>query len=818
MTPPALVFPSGLFRLQCHLKSLFLPPSIPNIKAFSSSLTLDTEETPAMKALKDIPYPSASSDPSIFESRSDEYDRVRLPRVRDYAGRVALRRSADQHYNASRILEQLSRAGRFEEAEQVRQELAEMNVPIRPSRWYFRLAWNVLRLRPCPPNRSERFINWLSLFPSKTRDKTPLNIALLSKALLFDSRNLDIKTISQFGVVLSSKGYIRTMGHNVVACLTRYANPDISSRVLDEMIAADDDYRRRENLATNKSIRQAKETTRRLWSIAVRIHCTTGRPEVAFQLAKRAHEHDFVLTQFTYEYLLGKLDADGLDDLTAELRAHPYCESLDVAKNRLKIVDPTSIAPISRKHTMAKNLENAMAILKAGSRSTLPAYAVDLVPYFDIYKTHLRGAGATNALRADAYRYSLTATSAVLLAELLHHHRRGQFRHVLWVFERFFNVVGVSSEDIKRQLWKREHYPPDARIPPSHLPHHIKNTTINLRAGLWPTHHHTALVWSSLVHLCGSEEELFTLYDSLLQHSARFQKSTVDHHRHYRHHHPSHGSSNGNVLAPVNGPNNSFDAAHFLPFLIAFTHLRDPKHGLRILDDLQDRGIAPSAQILSTTAALQARLGEPALALRLLDLVRDLVEQDEDEVVNVGEGVRVWERVKKRQQLLLAYTSVLRGLVDRGDAVQARRVGKLIRSHLGYVEDNSVGGGVNGEGGGGDGGNGNVRTDAALRYLRCLEVEGPGALSKPLPDSEVDANYRYPFLKRPDPEVRSPKKLIYSKSHSPYCGSVSNPHASLSFFPLGENRFALCYFYFLLKLMEVTAQLIKALNAAPGRE
>ena len=675
MTPAVLTIPVGLFHLQCHLKSLLLPSSIPIIRAFSSSLALDTEETPATKALKDIPYPTASPDPSIFESRSVEYDRVRLPKAileKKSIKRVASPRSANQRYHASRVLEQLSRDGKFGEAEQVRQELVEMSVPIRPSNAYFDVAWNVLRQRPWPPNRTEMFTNWLSLFPSLGSDRKPLNLAQLESALLFDSRRLDLKTIAQFGLVLSSKGYIRKVGSSVIACLTRYGDPDVSSRILDEMIAANYDYTRSKLARTHDALTgKINRTIRRLWSIAVRTHCTAGRPEVALQMTKRAHEHDFQLTKFTYEYLLGKLDADGLDDLAAELRAHPRCASLDVAKSRL-VVDVsniTSISSISRKRDIAVNQAIALAILKRSSESGLPTYADDIVPYFDIYKTHLRGGGAVNTLRSRAYRISLTAASAVLLAEQLHHHRRGQFIHVLWVFEKFFQVVGAPSEYITRRLWKREHYPPHLHIQPWWIPPRITKTTFNLPSKLWPTPYHTALVWSALVHLRESEEELFALYDSLLQHSSQSQKTTVGHH----HHHPSHGSSS--IPEPVGAPADQFDAAHFHPFLIAFTQLRDAKYGLRVLDDMQDCGIAPSAQILSIAAGLQARYGEPALALRILDIIRGLIEREEADVeIKTGaeSGVEVGEKIKNQEQLLYAYTGVLRGFIDRRDIVQAR--------------------------------------------------------------------------------------------------------------------------------------------------
>lgn len=743
MTPAILALPHGLSRLQCHLKYLFLPSSNPTLKAFSSSLAFD-EETPAMKALKDIPYPSASPDPSIFESWSDEYDGMRFPKAVHAhlsTGRVESSRSANQGYHASGVLEQLSRSRKFAEAEEVRQELVEMNVPIRPSNVYFSVARNVLLQRPWPPNRAKMFTNWLSLLPSMTSDSTASDIAQLKSALLFNSRHLDLESVAQFGIILSSKGYIRNVGPTVIACLTRYADPDVSSQILDEMIAANDDYNRRELGTTHNA--STRRTAKRLWSIAVRTHCTAGRPEVALQMAKKAHERGFHLTKYTYEYLLGKLEADGLNDLAADVRALPCCGSLDVAKSRLveDVSSLKSIPPISLKQSMDLNQAIALAILKRGSRSGLPAYAVDIVSYFDIYKTHLRGGRAANQLRSGAYRISLNAASAVLLAEQLHHHRRGQFRHVLWVFEKFFHVVGVPSEDVTRQLWKREHYPPRSHLHHWYLPPRITETTFNLPSRLWPTGHHTALVWTALAHLCESEEELLALYHLLLQRSAQFQKPTVGHHQH-----PSHGRNS--ISAPVPAPADRFDAAHFRPFLTAFSLLRNVKYGLRVLDDMQDRGIAPSAQILSTAAALQARHGEPALALRMLDIIRGLLERDEEVEpglleLEVGMGVGVGERTKKQQQLLSAYTGVLRGLVDRRELVQARRVAELLHNHLGYVE-------------GGGSGSGNARTDAALRYLRRLEVEGPAA--KPEPLTRVDDDwqrhrYFYPFLKKRDREV-----------------------------------------------------------------
>jgi hypothetical protein len=795
MTPAVLAIPSGLFRLQCLFKSLFLPSP----RAFSSSLVLDTEETPAMKALKHIPYPSTSPDLSIFESRSDEYDSVGLPppvAARKIIESAESFRSVNQSYHPSLGLEQLSRRGKFAEAELVRQQLAEMNVPIRPSSAYYDVAWNVLRKRPWPPNHAEMFSNWLSLLPDKASDQNPFNfIYFLKSALLFDSPRLDLNTVAQFGIVLSSKGYIQDVAFTVVTCLTRYADPDVSSQILDEMIAANNDYNRGKLGTTHHvSTREIELITQRLWSVAVRTHCTAGRPEVAFKMAERADEHGFWLTKFTYAYLLEKLNADGLNDLAAELRAHPCCETLDVTK-RPPVVDVsnlTSIPPISREQSMAANQAIALEILKRGSPQR-PALATDIVPYFDIYKTHVRGGLATNMLRSRAYRISLPALSTVLLAEQLHHHRRGQFRHVLWVFKKFFHVVGVPSEDITRQLWKREHYPTRLRIEPWYIPPRITKTTFNLPSRLWPTPRHTALVWSALVHLCEGEEELLALYHLLLRHSEQFRKPTIGNHQrddHHRDHQPpSHGSSNGNpTLVPA--PADRFDAAHFRPFLIAFTLFGDAKNGLQVLDDMQDHGIAPSTQILGISAALQARRGEPRLALRMLDIVQGLLECDkkyEEADVDVEMEIKLesragsarvgaGKRAKKRQSLLTTYTSVLRGFIDRRYIAQARRVAELLHSHLGY---NS----------------GNARTDATLRYLHRLEVEGRDAIPEPV--TKVD---HYPFLRERDNEVCTSiffflflKKI---KLHLLLYPSGDNPRSPL-LFPWGKGNAVLAmWFYF----------------------
>jgi hypothetical protein len=738
-----LALPNGLARLPHHLKSLLWTPTA---SAFSTSLVIDREETPAMKALRNIPYPSTSQDPSIFESWSNEYGHVSLPHATQLAKKSALTESTIPRHHTSSVLERLSKIGKIAEAEEVREELVGMGVPIRHSLVYTRAASNILHRRPWPPNRADLFANWLSLLPASAQNRVPANFNNLQSALLFSSGNVDLESITRFGLILSSKGYIRSVGATVVACLTRYADPETSSRILDEMLAADYYYKREVLRLTRSAETRFKSTSRRLWSIIVRTHCTVDRPKVAIQVAKRVHERGIHLTHYTYQYLFGKLEADGLHQLAEEVREFPGCESLDVAKSRLITKDiPTlePIPPISPNRSFADNRALALTILKQCSLLGLPTYATDLVPYFDLYKTGVRGGPEVIKLRSYAHNLSLPAVSAVLLAELLHHHRRGQFTHVLWVFEKFFHIAGISAAEVTRRLWKRDHYPPHKQLNYWALPPRITESTFNLPSKLWPTAYHTALVWTALVQLCDNEEEVFTLYDQLLQCSAG---------RSPRDHNSAGGVSGGFSHA------DRYDAAHFRPFLVANTLLRGAAQGLRVLDDMQDRGIAPSARILGTGAALQARHGNPTMALRMLGVMHETLEEREhargakaeceewDADADAGLGSDPAQR-RPRTQLLVAYTSVLRGLVDRRALEPARHVAEMLREKLGYSLEGS---------------GGNPRTNAVLRFLRRLEMEGPGAKLDPADaailvrtmDDWQHERYSYPFLKR-DSQVGS---------------------------------------------------------------
>ncbi|KAI0261649.1 hypothetical protein BC834DRAFT_1043899 [Gloeopeniophorella convolvens] len=691
MTTAALA--NGLHRVSLALAARALWPSpASRLKAFSTAMTTDSDETPAMKALRDIPYPSAAPDPAIFEDWSGEYAAIKVTQdghgVRR-PGKRALQPITDSR-DGSATLEQMSLNGELDDAETIRKEMVDLKIPIRPSFNYYRAAWYVLRLRPWPEDRAERFANWLTLLPDKTLKPPMDHFHEIKTALFFTEGAPDLKSVSHFGVILAKKGYIRNMGASAIGFLARYAHPEVTLRVLEQMLAADREHKSHEAHRWYK--KRFNETAKHMWSIVVRTHCNCHRPEAAFRTAKHVRARGETLTRFTFQYLLGKLHSDGLHDMEAEVRSWPGIGELPDAKSRLRTADPASlkdIPAISPRHSPHVNLGLALSHLKRSERLRTTPRASELVPFLDIYKRSLRGARLLNALRSRAYRLSYRAASVVVLAELLHHHRRGQFRHVLWVFDKFLHRAGVPAPELARALWRRPEYPSAQRLHARALPRRITRTTLNLPSKLWPTQHHTALA---------------CLPRSTRTSSPRRRRAPPARPRRRPTLRPSPSPS-----IPIHPYSPAalerYDSAHFLPFFVARTLLRGPDAGLRVLDDMLDRGVPLDAAMLGVGAALHARHGAPATALRMLGALRT--------------------------PALAAYTAALRGLLDRRALADARALAARIEGELAYAPGS------------------NRQTDAALAFLARLEADPRAAPPAPREPAAVPAHMvrRFAFLR-----------------------------------------------------------------------
>ncbi|KAI0064395.1 hypothetical protein BV25DRAFT_1823391 [Artomyces pyxidatus] len=737
----ALGLPHGLGRLPSRLHSLLwrTQSHIPTVtlKPFSTSLS---EETPAMKALKSIPYPSTPLDSSLFEPWGRDYASIDVPEANPS------KLGPDE---PSRLLRQLVSSRNFTDAEHAHAELVEMGIDIKLSPVYYHAAQHVLEQKE-HDDRANAFAKWWSLIPLQSDN--PHGTFFSVERLLYSTGDVRLDCVSRFAVIGASKGYARQIGARAVAHILRYAQPSYSAQFLSDLSHADSEYQNKSG-QLSEGLTRLKENRKRWWSLAVRTHCTAGRPDAALALTRMARERSITLTFYTYQYLLGKLVQVGNAEGAEEVRTF-HDGTIPVAKSLLDT--PSGFKPlplISPANDLHTNEAIVMTMLKRSAITDEPAYARDMVPFFDLYKLDRRGGHAIMHLRTRAYRFSLSALSIVLLAEMLHHHGRKEYIGVLYVFSNFFHMVGVPARVVRARLWTWRDYQPKDRIG-SDLPRRIKLSTFNLRSKLWPTSYHTALVWNALVHLCNVRREVDWLYNNLMH---RTQPPDHERIRWSKGVESISATNTTNEASPHPvetdpefdiAPTQAYDAAHYHPFIWAYSFYTGAGHALDVLDDMEQLGVKPSFNNLTLAAGLQAKYGSEKATFNLLDHIERLCAEELQDTQKpapksdeepwksrLDEGLTIKD-FREDSLLLIAYTTVLRGFVDRRRLPSAREVEQRLYDRLQYKPGT------------------NRRTDEALRWLRDLEsgVSIPGQRWSPLPDAPRFSDRTLRSTESPSPE------------------------------------------------------------------
>ncbi|TFY73409.1 hypothetical protein EWM64_g10602, partial [Hericium alpestre] len=455
--------PSRLFFLAWQTRHL--NPS--SVKAFSTSLMVRREETPAMKALHDVPYVPSPSSSDLFEDWSDEYTSVSVPEILEDNATSIQTKGSNQRRPCD-ILRRLVQEGSWEDAEHVRQELVDAGTPIAPSPLYYGAARNVLARREPNPDRAIEFAHWWSLIPLRSRTH-PGNFHSIEQ-LLFFRPEVDMPTVITFGIISAEKGYARRIGPLVVPHIVRYAEPDLAGMFLTEFVKADHKHEARygqlsiDETMPRRYFKMYRQNTRkRWWSLAVRTHCLAARPLDAFELFKVTLQRGITLTNYTHMYLLGELQAHGHITEAAELSSLSLFE-LGCAKTNLTGASDApaeSTSPsVDPSQPVERNLALVLRSLKTSLNSGTPLDQGPLADFLDIYKTDARGGLAIQLLRSRAYRLSHTAVSAVALGELLHHHHGGEHAAVLYVFKKLFHIVSMPMHALRRHLPTRSDFPP----------------------------------------------------------------------------------------------------------------------------------------------------------------------------------------------------------------------------------------------------------------------------------------------------------------------------------------------------------------------
>ena len=690
-----------------------------------------------MIALRSIPYPRTLPDPAVFESFSQEYQSIDVSGVRQQPRYVPL-------YDHSAPLARLVVAGKYEDAEVVRAELVQSGTFIRHSPVYFRAAQHVLEQEDLP-NRSQAFSNWWSLIPyaSSVRQGSFRNVT----RLIFSSNRVDLPTAIRYAIISAEKGYARRIGPLAIGHITRFADPAFTARFIDEFDRADREFYEKTREISGvftPSVVRNKDSRKRWWSLAIRTHCNAKRPLVAFELLEAAREHGVRLTRYTYSYVLGELEAKKCTDAATALKAMFKKQILVPAKDLMMrgppATSPEALPMIDASRTLENNLAISLRMLKRSLLSDHPPSARELAAFFDIYKTHRRGGRAINLLQTRAFRLSRTAFAVVKHAELLHHHHKKEYNHVLYVFTNYFHMVGVPREDVLHLLPTVSDHPSRRRLtrptPRRPLLSMFKFTTFNTSDKIWPSGYHTSLVWTALVHHCSKRVQLEQLYQKLIDFASRpsYKPISSD---------PSPPSAStsaepqssaateghwSETTSPVIAPVEAFDAAHFNAFVDGFCRFQRFDRAYRVIQDMRSFGIQPDFHTMCMLAGRLAKLGDTDEALNMLDQIRQrsVAEQQEGAVgesekvegvaVQEGESVEESRKPMSRQQfiealrkrrrsgpLLAAYTSVLRGFVDRRLLDHARAIEVALGEHLGYVSGSEP------------------QTEEAINWLRRLE-------------------------------------------------------------------------------------------------
>ena len=619
---------------------------------FSASYQLSGDH-PSAKALEKIPYPTTPVDHSIFEEETDEYTAQASSDVTLVSSPQMLLHLVEQH--------------KYTAASKLRSELVDMGVSIPPNLIYENAVNYCLSSR-FVGDRVQEFSAWFSLIPDAT---AKIRAFRHLRRTLFRYKNtppLDI--VTRFGVMAASKGHARYIWPQVVSTVIRMADPVDSAKYIrlfeEEALKWCSTKRKRTNMRKD-------ETQKQIYSLAVRTQALAGRLDASVNLLQYARSRNISISGFTYDMLMRELKQAGKKEHLS------IVQTLAPPKAAVEAIHPSPPLSFKERWKQATTLSSQLRILKGvfpyPHRSYNPIPHNQIVEFIRSYTLsgHRR---ALRILRNRAFRGSPKQASDWVLAEMLYYRSGAKHDLVLRTFNNYFYLKDVPGEVLCRYIdclakkgrgkvgkW-------DNLLVPGHF---LTNDR------LWPTPHHTAMVWASLVWV-NDTQAVDKLYQELLR-QAHESILTSNHKR-------------------------QFDGAHFTPFMVAFAARRrmGPERCdrlARIMQDMQNLGIQPGLQHWTILAAACAQYGRARQAMAILNGMEAQKEQEAE-----GDIVGKEETVQFAGASLGTYNNILKGFIRAGRIRYALEMKERIK--LVFP-------------GGSDGGHQWTRTENLLKELRKLE-------------------------------------------------------------------------------------------------
>src|ERR1700722_1453433 len=564
-----------MFLDRARLRFDILARSISQSKHHLNAAFQLDNDTPAMEALKRIPYPTAALDPSVFEEVSEENTAIE-------------RHSPARHLPKTSIqtLIDLLERKRYTAAERVCRELLQMGVEIPLNPIYEKAAIAVLR-DPNRENRAETFARWFSLIPMAHESK-PRSFNTICNLLFYKSLIADIPLIQRFGLVCASKGYARKIASQVLPYVIRFTDPSVSSRFLDEF----------ESLSAQNLRKiyptKVKKMLKSFRGSAIISHCRAGRPEEAIKIFQASRACNLRMSRFTCAFLLRALEQN-LDPanirIITELRRRPYYSRSDHADE----LATTTWSELSQLASLALNIK----ILRRSLVSHRPPIAPALCKVMAEYRATGRSRALT-LLRKKAFQHSHESIRLWLVAEMLYHAGRTEPAMVVVTFAKHFHLVGVPHDlillQLQRSLKIRKIRSEQFRnLVPRHYP---------MKEKILPSSMATTLLWQALATLSNGTGELENVYRQLLG-FARLGKESA--------------SSLMTSPPPLPVPPQAIRQTHFYAFLRLFIRRSGPNRALSVLSDMLSLGIEPNHHHYVMLSIAFARAGNVETAMALLD-------------------------------------------------------------------------------------------------------------------------------------------------------------------------------------------------------
>ncbi|KZT69952.1 hypothetical protein DAEQUDRAFT_725938 [Daedalea quercina L-15889] len=622
-----------------------LRPTASSLAATSKQyFTLSAEQ--AMMTMK---YPEIPTDTLIFEEAEEDYslsiDAAREKPAVEHAHHVTVDMPA-----------LLVAQGKYEEAERVLVEMRQMQLQPRTSPVFVEAAVHVLRTKSTDlQQRYLAFKKWYSLIPdaTSTRRLSYLDTRVLD--ILLQTPTVDLTLMQECVITNVSKGYFLLRHAAVLRDVIRLSDPDASIRFLDALSykssvaiermvqnftqVSDDKLDSRFIVRANRRLRRLfehrqSEMLKVVYNTAIDHFCKTDRVRQGVFALRLARSRDIPVHALVLTRLIAKLertlDTENLllvEQLSqVQSTGGPYTSRLQPAES---LSSESSARPLD--YSKLHKPSHLAAALRVVHRHICSPTCPDPSVLVHLIEACMRARRDHDLLTLRKRSYANTSTAMKwTLAEMLFYLKHGDAPAVGIVFGNNFRRVGVPRQVYHYTWFLHMGLTPDRFPPPkSPLQGYAMTSLLPVKEKMWPSTHHTAVVWRACTTEIRRKHSLKKLYFELLAQvkAARGQAEGLS---------PPEIENEGQAAASALDPAHSgiaepaaaevflvptspawmYDDAHFNIFIHAFGK-DDPAAAARVVSDMYRFGIQPGAETMVTLLQAFAEHGDTGKLVKL---------------------------------------------------------------------------------------------------------------------------------------------------------------------------------------------------------